>query len=334
VALGLFLGAALLLAYIWFWVSTSLAIATLMLEDIRGTKAMLRSIRLVRRAFFTVWGTELLAGLLLEVGTVILVIPLGILRVVFAHNTVADAILTIVQASLQYSILSPFLAAIFVVVTIDLRVRQEGFDIQLLASAMGATPTEAAMSFMRPAPGAPGYGYPGYPAGPGYGGPPGAGYPPQPGYGPPPGGGYGYPPQQRGYGPPPGGGYGPPQQPGYGPPAGYPPSPSYPPPQPGYGPPPGGQGSQPPGYPSTQYGYGPPPGAYGPPPGAYGQPPSQGFTGAPPYPPNQPSGTEPGYPPATSAADDSPTVGDDPPAGEGSNPATSDDGDSSSPSEE
>ncbi|NUO53380.1 MAG: hypothetical protein HOV80_31410 [Polyangiaceae bacterium] len=78
-----------------------------------------------------------------------------------------------------------------------------------------------------------------------YGGPPGGG-----GWQGPPGGGYG--PPGGGYGGPPGGGYAPPGG-GYGPPGG------------GYGPPGGGYGGPPGGGYGPGAGYGPPGGGYGPP---------------------------------------------------------------------
>ncbi|MGH9171402.1 MAG: hypothetical protein ACRD0Z_11095, partial [Acidimicrobiales bacterium] len=249
VLVGFFLGLACLVGYIWYWVATSLAISTLMLEDLRGSKALARSMRLVRSTFFSVWGTEILGELLLYVGTILIVIPLEVLRVALSSSAIAGDALSVVQTSLDYSILSPFLAAVFVVVTIDMRVRKEGFDIEVLASSLGTTATDSALSFLKPVPGGPGGGY-GYP---GYG--PGAGYPPGPGYGP----GYGYP----GYGP--SAGY-----PGYPPGAGYPPGSGYGPQPPGYGQPPPGYGQPPPGYGQPPPGYGQPPPGYGQPPPGYG----------------------------------------------------------------
>jgi len=298
---GFVFGLGGLVFTVWFWTSSQLAVPTMMLDNIRGSKAIRRSITLVRKHWWSVFGTLFLAGLLVGVLSFVVDIVTGFLFVALHGGTVTAAVESGITRCIDYAVFSPFNAAVAVILMIDMRVRKEGFDIQLLASQMGSSPTASALSFLPPAPwgyggagqvwgqGPPGYppGAPGYPPGPG-------GYPPQ-GY-PPPGPG-GYPP--AGYPPPGPGGYPPqgypPPGPGGYPPAGYPP-PRFP--QPSNYPPPG--------YPQTGYppagnppvGQAPP----GPPPG-WPQPAPQPAPiwpqPAPVWPQPAPGQSASSYPPAT-----------------------------------
>jgi len=221
----LFIGGGV--AVIWFGVATSLAVPILMIENVRGWKAIRRSLSLNRNRWWSTFATLLIAILLAGVGTTILRIVLGFVLSLFGGGLTALLIETFVIALLSTLLFASFFAAVQVVITIDLRVRKEGFDIQLLASQMGVSPTSSALSFLPPPPD-PGWGFGGYP---GWSGPPG---PPPPGWGGGYSGGYRPPP-----GPPWGGGQAAP--PGWAspPPTWRPPPPGWaqPPPPPGWAPP-------------------------------------------------------------------------------------------------
>jgi hypothetical protein len=281
--LGFFVALAEFAGLLWFGVSMALAIPVAMLENVRGSKALARSFKLVRGSWWSTFGTLVLAGLICLVTMVVYFIILFFLARLLQGGGVVTAIVSALTSLAIYMLIFSFVAAVLVVMTIDLRVRKEGFDIQLLASQMGSTPTGSALSFMPPAPGGygafPGGGYPGYPPqGPGgYGG-----YPPAPGMG-----GYG------GYPPAPGmGGYG-----------GYPPAPGpagyggYPPPPPG-----GGGYAQPPTGPGGPGGYPPPSGP------AWQGPPAQ--PGQPWNPQAPPPGPPPGFPPPAPAPAPAPSIGE------------------------
>jgi hypothetical protein len=181
VVLGLVLGFGSFAAVIWFWIATSLAIPTVMLENVRGTKAIRRSISLCRHNWWTTFGTVVLAYVLGYIGILILQTVVRFLLDLLGGGLVVLAIEGGVISLLTYMVTASFLAAVQIVITIDLRVRKEGFDILLLASQLGTAPTSSALSFMPVPRGAPawGYGMPGGPGSPGYGGP---GYPPPPGW--------------------------------------------------------------------------------------------------------------------------------------------------------
>ncbi|MDA8340723.1 MAG: hypothetical protein M0007_00615, partial [Actinomycetota bacterium] len=195
VVVGIVLGLAALVFDSWAYVATRLATPTLMLEDVRGSRSIRRAFRLVRGSWWSVFGTLFLMGLIVAIASGIAGTLFGVGLLGTAGDPVASAIVYFVERTVVLIVLTPLSASLAVVLTIDMRVRKEGFDIEYLAGALQTPAGPHPVPFIRPAPG---YGQPGY-GQPGYGQPPG--------YGPPP---YGQPP---GYGPPP---YGPP--PGYGPP--------------------------------------------------------------------------------------------------------------------
>ena len=232
------LGVGGLVAMVWFLVSARLAVPVLMLENKRGTKAIRRALTLCRGHWWSVFGTQFLAGLLVSIASAVVGLVLGAIFAAFHGGTPLAVVDGFFVQTISYVVFAPFSAAILVVLTIDLRVRKEGFDIQLLSTRMGLPTTASALYFTKPPPGPYGpVGYPrqGYPP-PGY---PPPGYSQQPGYPPP---GYS---QQPGYPPP---GYPqqayPPQSGPWYPPAVYPVPPPTAPPSTGYPPP-----APPPGWP-------------------------------------------------------------------------------------
>ncbi len=230
----------LLLAVIWFFPIFILMIPTLLLDGTKGARAIARTRRLVRKR----WGSTAVTILLAEL---IMFVPQSILGL-WASSTLINivspqgniiwvvVVLSVVQI-LNLLITAPLLAAVAMVISIDLRVRQEGLDLQLLSAQMGIAPLSSIMPFVLPTGGVnSGYGMPpGYPQptwsnlapGPGQYAPPGPGqYAPSAGApisGYPPPSAYGYPPP--GYASPAPGGY-------------LAPAPYQPPPPPGHATPP------------------------------------------------------------------------------------------------
>jgi hypothetical protein len=191
VGAGIVLGLSALVLVIWFVVSAHLATPVMMLEDVRGSAAIRRAIRLVRGSWWSVFGTLFLMGLITGVASSILGAIFVAVVLAFQGGHVATDIANFVLRTVILVVFTPLSASLAVVITIDMRVRKEGFDIEYLATSMGTVPGSDALSFLKPAvvPG-PGMSY----------GPPGTlGSPSQPPpVGPPPG--YARPP---GYGPPP-----------------------------------------------------------------------------------------------------------------------------------
>jgi hypothetical protein len=167
--LGLTLGFALCLAPgIWLAVAWSLAFVALVAEDLSGTRALRRSYNLVRGRWWATFGVLLIAFVLNAVVDQIVSIPFAIVSFVSEDSVIGFTVGALANI-LSDVITTPFVAAVFVLVYFDLRVRKEGFDLQLLAQAMGPLPE----------------GGPPAPAGP-YGAPPPA-WPPPPSEWSPPG---------------------------------------------------------------------------------------------------------------------------------------------------
>jgi hypothetical protein len=274
ILLAVFGGLTWIVFLVWFSACSRLAVPTLMLEDTRGANAIRRSVDLTRGHWWSVFGTEVLASLIVSVFSAAVGVVLAFVVVASHDSTAANAISSFFVRTLSLVVATPFTAAILVVISIDLRVRKEGFDIQLLASQMGAPATGSALSFLRRP----------------------SGYPPQqawptPGWSGPPG----YPPQSPGY---------PPQSPGWGPPPSpeFPPRPSYPPPP--ASPPPPPPRPIPPPPPMIPVPPRPATPMEPPPPTAPTEPPHPPSSATPPPPPMRPVPPPPPPPPSVPGRDD------------------------------
>jgi hypothetical protein len=177
--LGVTLGLVLcIVPGIWLAVAWSLAFVALVAEDLSGTKALSRSYNLVRGRWWATFGVLLIAFVLNWVVDQIVSIPFA-LGWFISENSVIGFTLSALADIISNVITTPFVAAVFALVYFDLRVRKEGFDLQLLAQAMGPLPEGGS-----PGAGGP-YGGPPTAEGP-YGAPPSA-RPPPPSEWPPPG---------------------------------------------------------------------------------------------------------------------------------------------------
>jgi hypothetical protein len=127
--LGLLYGLAVMLGLVllffgavWLYVAFAFAIPVLFVEGLRGTKALRRSFGLVKGRWWRTFGV-LTVGFLLGTAVSSLVQAL-----VLALSTLAGIV--------GLAISTPFQAAVLTVVYFDLRVRKEGFDLELLAREM------------------------------------------------------------------------------------------------------------------------------------------------------------------------------------------------------
>jgi hypothetical protein len=227
VLFGFVLGIPVLIAFVWFFVGAQLAIPSLMLEGYRGSKALRRGVSLARHLWWRCFGCLLLIGLIVGILSDIVSGVALVSLLALAHSEVSRAAVYFASSVLTTVLFSPITASALVVLSIDLRVRKEGYDIQLLASQLGSQPGSAALSFFpRPpvmwgggpspwaTPGSQGWGPPGPP---GWVQPQGWAQPAAPGWAPPPPGppGWGPPPPHMPWGPPPYPGQGaPPPPPG------------------------------------------------------------------------------------------------------------------------
>ena len=136
---------------IYLWVAWSVAAPVLLLEDVRGWKAMKRSRRLVKGRFWSTFAVVLLMAILTGIVQAVFVgILAGVVSV--SGNEVAVAIADAIGQTASGVLTTPLSAAVLTVLYFDLRVRKEGFDLELLSRRMGVDPaTVANPAFLPPA---------------------------------------------------------------------------------------------------------------------------------------------------------------------------------------
>lgn len=111
----------------------------LMLEGTRGRKALRRSRELVKGRWWPVSGVLLIGSLLTSiVGGAISALAAGVF---FTNNEIAVDVARAVGGTIGATLTTPVIAAIITVLYIDLRVRKEGFDLELLADTVGIDPS-------------------------------------------------------------------------------------------------------------------------------------------------------------------------------------------------
>lgn len=143
VFLGLLVGFILLIVPgIWLYAAWSVATPVLLIEGVKGRRALGRSRGLVRGRW---WPT---AGVLLVAEVMISLIGGAIQALLFAivgngGSTVVAVIALTVTASIAAIVTRPFQAAVTTVLYYDLRVRREGFDVELLAAQLGLPELQA-----------------------------------------------------------------------------------------------------------------------------------------------------------------------------------------------
>ena len=130
---------ALILPGIWLFVSWTVAVPALLTEDVRGLKALRRSFRLVRGMWWRTFAIFLLGYILAGVLSSIVGGVVGAIAFA-ADSPVAEFAVTALANTLGALVSTPFTAAFVTVLYVDLRVRKEGFDLQLLFERLGGTP--------------------------------------------------------------------------------------------------------------------------------------------------------------------------------------------------
>jgi hypothetical protein len=135
---GLALSAvALFIPFIWLGVSWSVAFPVLIAEGQRGTGAMGRAFRLVRGRWWPTFGALLLGFLFQFFLGLVVGIPLGFLTANWDRGSAAAIAVTTVVSVASSVITTPFMAAVLVLIYFDLRVRKEGFDLEILSQGVG-----------------------------------------------------------------------------------------------------------------------------------------------------------------------------------------------------
>lgn len=114
-------------------VRLTLAPAVVVVEDVRGTRAVRRSWNLTAGHFWRVLGTLLLSGIITAVGAAIIQIPAEVITTTIGPDGWPVSALGSAVAS---ALITPFSLLIVVLLYFDLRVRKEGYDIEVMAQEL------------------------------------------------------------------------------------------------------------------------------------------------------------------------------------------------------
>jgi flagellar biosynthesis protein FliQ len=139
---------------VWLFIAWTVAIPAFLTEEVKGRRALGRSFRLVRDFWWRTFAIILLGAILAGIVSGVLV---GLLTAVTftSDSTLAAVVASFVASVAAGVITTPFIAAVTIVLYIDLRVRKEGFDLALLAERLGEggdPATGASLPAVLPAP--------------------------------------------------------------------------------------------------------------------------------------------------------------------------------------
>lgn len=139
---------------VWLWISWTVAPAALLLEGRKGLKAMRRSFQLVKGRWKQVFGAVLVGTLLAGiVGSAIGALSAGVVLTDAGDSLALTVVVDTFVSTIAGVLTTPFQAALVAIVYFDLRVRKEGFDLEILAQRIGSTPDpESRPDFLPPPP--------------------------------------------------------------------------------------------------------------------------------------------------------------------------------------
>lgn len=132
---------------VWFWVKYYLfAVPVLMVERTGVFESLARGSRLIAGHFWRVLGISFLTVLIAQFAAGIVSVPLAILgelpRLMGAGEAMVMLTLVASQAITQIlatALVTPFLSAVTALLYIDVRIRKEAFDVELLTQSEGGT---------------------------------------------------------------------------------------------------------------------------------------------------------------------------------------------------
>lgn len=133
------IGATILLVIpgIWLSVAWSLGYPALLSEGIGPAAALGRSFRLVKGRWWATFAALLVMYLIVAVISGILGLVVGATLVAAIDSEVVAAVLLTIVNIISSLVTLPLFAAVLTIIYFDLRVRKEGFDLQLLAQGVG-----------------------------------------------------------------------------------------------------------------------------------------------------------------------------------------------------
>jgi len=128
---------ACILPGIWLYVSFAVAVPVLLTEGVKGRKALGRSRRLVKGRWWAAFAIILLGGLLTGIVSAVISGLLEVASLTNPDNATVGVLTGTVGSTVGAALTTPFSAAFVAVLYFDLRVRKEGFDLQIFAERIG-----------------------------------------------------------------------------------------------------------------------------------------------------------------------------------------------------
>ena len=125
--------------YLGFW---SLSAPALLLENLSVTAALRRSFRLVRGSFWRVFGISLLTAVIAYVVRQIFAVPFSLIGTILSEvadftglsGAVVQLLISDIGTILAGAVVYPFTAGAVALLYLDLRMRREGMDVEVLRS--------------------------------------------------------------------------------------------------------------------------------------------------------------------------------------------------------
>lgn len=137
----LFLGLLLcVVPGVYLYGAWAVVVPVLLLEDVRGRRALGRSRALVRDRWWPTFAAIVLGAILVFVVQSAFGLLLGAIFVAGGDSGVVQLVASAAIGTVSGVLAAPFSAALVAVVYFDLRVRKEGLDLELLAQRVGMDP--------------------------------------------------------------------------------------------------------------------------------------------------------------------------------------------------
>ncbi len=135
-------GILFFVAFFWIFIRLSCAVPAIIVERLGAAAALKRSFGLVKGYFWKVLGTLLVTNLLIGiVAGVISAIITGILGALGGGNKGFEFVWQALGGTVAAAITTPVSAAVAVLLYMDLRIRKEGFDLEVLSAALDSQKT-------------------------------------------------------------------------------------------------------------------------------------------------------------------------------------------------
>lgn len=112
----------------------------IILEDLKYTDAIKRSYQLALPHWGRIFVTALISMIVIWTASALISAPIQIATVIFKENISWIYMLSQLVQGLTGAITTPVMVIVLVLMYYDIRVRQEGFDVEMLAASIGSSP--------------------------------------------------------------------------------------------------------------------------------------------------------------------------------------------------